>query len=133
MLRRSLAALVTIAMLNVIALGSGLFTLRQAPCATGGMTAMAEGMSGMTGMEMGAPADATPEAASDHPRSEGPRGCNVPWAPGCTSAVPCGPNAAVVKLAPIAPGALPMANIDVTVYRAPVEPMIPPDLPPPRV
>lgn len=119
-------------MLHVMALGDGLLSLNgSADCdrmsaspAVAGMPAMTD----MADMEMGS----TPGSDDKSDPAQGRTGCNLPWAPGCTSVVPCGPTAAVVSpLHPRLPD-LPAAAVRGRTVRAPESPARAPELPPPR-
>ena len=86
------------------------------------------GMSDIAGMDMGsAPAS---QEESDPPHQTG---CTLPWAPGCTSVVPCGPTATVVAPIHHRPRALSPAAIRGANLRAPESSAPAPELPPPRV
>lgn len=132
MLRRSTAATLLLLMLNVMALGDGLLSLGgSADCnfmsASSEMAGMA-GMSDMAGMDMGS----TPAPDDESDPASGKSGCNLPWAPGCTSVVPCGPTATVVD--PVRHRSLPSsaAVIRGANAGAPESPAPAPEPPPPR-
>lgn len=130
MLRRPTAATLLLLMLNVMALGDGLLSLDR-DCDLMSMPSEMPNMPGMgdmAGMDMGA--TPAPPEQPDPPSDNG--GCNLPWAPGCTSVVPCGPTATVV--APMihrSPGPAAAAVRGANV-RAPEFPARAPELPPPR-
>lgn len=125
MLRRSAAATLVLLMLNVSALGAGLFSIGGEPDCD--RTAMGSAqMADMPGMDMGtpgAPADRHDPAKSD---------CRLPWSPGCTSAGPCAPAAITTGLGQAtSPTEIEPAPNGSTV-RATPSVDIAPDDPPPR-
>lgn len=128
MLRRSTAATLLFLMLNVMALGDGLLSLGGRADCDLMSGAGAAGMSDMAGMDMGSPS--APDGKSDSAPRTG--GCNLPWAPGCTSVVPCGPTATVVAQVHHRSLRLTAALIRGGNAAAPESPAFAPELPPPR-
>ena len=132
MFRRSTAATLLLLMLHVMALGDGLLSMdRSGDCdlmpASSEMAGM-PGMSDMAGMEM----PSTPPTQDESNPAPGKSGCNLPWAPGCTSVVPCGPTATVVAPVHHRSLVLDSAVVRGANVRAPESPARAPELPPPR-
>ena len=109
MVRRLASSMLFLMMMNVIALGGGLFSIdRGTDCAA----AMAK---------MG----------KQHHDAPAKQGCNLPWAQGCESTAPCTPVALVVSQAATAP----IQSRDLTmvaVLLAPTAADVAPDHPPPK-
>jgi hypothetical protein len=126
MVGRSLAGLMMLVMLNAMALGDGLFALRGSAC---DLTMASAPMKGMAGMDMAGMEMPMPDNHSDKPAG----GCNLPWAPGCTSIVPCAPAAMVVDRVQLPVQSDPSFRVRIADSRAPESPAIAPDFPPPRI
>jgi hypothetical protein len=126
MVGRSLAGLMMLVMLNAMALGDGLFSLRGSAC---DLTMASAPMKGMAGMDVTGVKMPTPGNHSDEPAG----GCNLPWAPGCTSIVPCAPAAIVVDRVQLSVQAEPRFRVRIADSRAPESPAIAPEFPPPRI
>ena len=130
--RRIVAALLVPLLLNVMALGAGLARIGNSACdkvsGVVGQMAAPMDMSGMQMTEMGtAP---TGGGAGQVPHKTG---CNLPWAPGCTSDAPCNPTANIsISRFRLALHATPI-RVAGRIMQAPESPDRAPELPPPRV
>lgn len=132
MARRIVAALLFPLLLNAMALGAGLARIGNSACdrtpGVPGQMAAPMSMSEMQGMDMGnAPTDGD---AGQLPHKTG---CDLPSAPGCTSAAPCTPTAAIS----VARFRLSLHATTIRaagrIMQAPDSPDRAPELPPPRV
>jgi hypothetical protein len=129
MIRRSISSLVVLLMLNVLALGDGLFALGGSACdRMNGTSAQMNGMADMPGMDLGK------GSSHDEHRDSAPKGgCNLPWAQGCTSTAPCGPVATTVATnEPQQSVERLVAPLSLGEARAPDSPALAPELPPPK-
>jgi hypothetical protein len=132
MARRIVAALLFPLLLNAMALGAGLARIGDSACdrtsAVQGQIAAPMSMSEMQSMDMGnAPTDG---ATRQLPHNTG---CNLPSAPGCTSAALCTPTATIS----VARFRLSLHATTIRaagrIMQAPDSPDRAPELPPPRV
>lgn len=129
--RRIVAALVLPLLLNVMALGAGLLPIGNSACdrmlGAPGQMATQTGTSGMQTMDAG-----NAPTLGDMGQMPHKTGCNLPWAPGCTSAAPCSPTATIS----ISRFRLPLHVMPIRVagriMQAPDSPDRAPELPPPR-
>lgn len=134
MLRRTTAATAFLLMLNVMAVGDGLFALG-ASAACDRMVANSapiSGMADMPGMDMAGMDMSGPASPDGEPATPMNDGCNLPWALGCTSVAPCGPTATIAVATHRVTLALRNAEVRTGDVRAPESPALAPELPPPR-
>lgn len=119
MIRRLAPALLFLVMVNVTALGSGLFSLW-----SGTSTERALATPDMPGMDM--------HRAPDRGHGRGDDRCPLPWSPGCASIGPCSPVALIasapVELRQVMTVGAPVAAVSM----APASVDEAPDHPPPR-
>ena len=106
MVRRVFAGLSLLLMLNVLALGAGVFKLGGSACTHPG------------------------RENRDVPAQTG---CNLPWAPGCTSVAPCGPSATIARTDDGLWNRLRSDVISPQTLPVPESPILAPELPPPRI
>ena len=110
MIRRLVAAAAFLLMLNVMALGDGLFSIESKLDCAGAM-------------------------ANGHAQHEAPakERCNLPWSPGCAAAAPCLPNALAVARTTASVASSERVSPVAPVLSAPAPVEVGPDHPPPRI
>ena len=127
MTSRVASSILLAVMLNITALGGGLYAIQAHPRTTGSAGVVNAGdMGAMAGMDMGQ----SGSHESDAPNDEG---CTLPWAPGCAFQALCVPVAMTVH--PLLIAAVPHRHTPpvIAVDLAPASADRSPDHPPPRV